>query len=86
MALAAAPEVRASTDIRNAGEIILVVSFCGPAGPNGTVVDVVGESFSAVAGSSGSVTLRYVPTGYDFAGWGPARQMAPVCANPPVAF
>ncbi len=44
MALAAAPEVRASADIRNAGEIIGVISFCGPAGPNGTHVDLIGES------------------------------------------
>jgi len=62
---AAAAEVRPSSDIRNSGEIHGVVQFCGPSGlsPNGTVVDVIGESFSSDIGSAGTFNLRYVPEG-----------------------
>ena len=62
-AFSAAPEVRPSADIRNSGEIIGDVNFCGPQGTNGSVVDLVGESFSAVLGASGIFKLRYVPEG-----------------------
>ncbi len=62
-AFSAAADVRAPKDIRNSGEIVGVVDFCGPQGTNGSVADLVGESFSAVLGASGIFKLRYVPEG-----------------------
>jgi len=56
-------KVRASKDIKNSGEIVGVVNFCGAQGTNGSVVDLVGESFSAVLGVDGAFKLRYVPRG-----------------------
>ena len=50
-AFSAAAEVRGSADIRNSGEILGNVIFCGPQGSNGSVVDLVGRSFSAVLGA-----------------------------------
>jgi cysteine-rich repeat protein len=58
-----APKVKAAKDIKNAGEIVGVVGFCGSQGTNGAHVDLVGESFSAVLGASGTFKLRYVPRG-----------------------
>jgi cysteine-rich repeat protein len=57
------PGVRASKDIKNSGEIVGAVSFCGTQGTNGATVDLVGESFVAILGASGEFKLRYVPKG-----------------------
>jgi len=51
----------ASANIAQSGEIVGIVDFCGPQGANGTVVDIVGRSFSATLGGGGEFNLQYVP-------------------------
>lgn len=62
-AFSAPAAVSGSADVRNSGEIVGNVNFCGPQGTSGSVVDLVGRSFSAVLGAGGDFNLQYVPEG-----------------------